>query len=98
VLTAIKRHLAGEVPLNVVFFYDMLLVGTLVNIAAGLFALAAVLLELPDWGAVVIFLSPQPYNLMLLVSVWRAANREQSRWGEIARVAAVIWFPAMLII
>lgn len=97
-LAAVRRHLAGEVPLKVAFLYDMLIIGTLVNVTAGLCALAAVPLGLPGWVAIAIFLLPQPYNLMLLVSVWRSANREKSRWGDVAQIAAVIWLPAVLII
>ena len=67
VLASIGRHLAGEAPLKVAFFYDMLTIGALVNLAAGLCSLAAVSFGLPGWAAIANFLIPQPYNVMLLV-------------------------------
>jgi hypothetical protein len=97
-LAIVRRRLAGEVPLKVAFFYDMLIIGTLVNFAAGLCALAAVSLGLPGWAAIAIFLLPQPYNVMLLVSVWRSANLVSSRWGDVAQMGSALWLPAMLVI
>jgi hypothetical protein len=93
-----RRYLAGEVPLARVFFRDMLLIGTLVNIATGLAMLAAFSLDWPIVVAIAIFLAPQPYNIMLCVSVWRSAAREASRWSDAARIGTVVWFPVMLII
>lgn len=40
-LTTLKLYLAGEMPLKRVFLYDMLLVGTPVNIFTGFATLAA---------------------------------------------------------
>jgi hypothetical protein len=97
-LEIVKRYLAGDVPLARVFFHDMLLIGTLVNIATGLAMLAAFSLDLPLFVAVAIFLSPQPYNIILCVSVWRSAARQASRWSDVARIGTVVWFPVMLII
>ena len=98
VLASIGRHLAGEAPLKVAFFYDMLTIGTLVNLAAGLCSLAAVSFGLPGWAAIANFLIPQPYNVMLLVSVWRSANLVRSRWGDVAQIGSALWLPAMLVV
>jgi hypothetical protein len=97
-LAIVRRYLAGEVPLARIFFHDMLLIGTMVNIVAGLATLAAFSLDFPVWAAIAIFLSPVPYNIVLCLSVWRSAAREAPRWREIARIVTVIWFPMMLII
>ena len=97
-LAIVRRYLAGEVPLTRILFHDMLLIGTMVNIVAGLATLAAFSLDFPVWAAIAIFLSPVPYNIILCVSVWRSAAREAPRWREIARIVTVIWFPMMLIV
>jgi hypothetical protein len=97
-LAIMRRYLAGEVPLARIFFHDMLLIGTMVNIVTGLATLAAFSLDFPIWAAIAIFLSPLPYNTILCLSVWRSAAREETRWSGIARLATMIWFPMMLII
>jgi len=98
IMAIIRRYLAGEVPLKRVFFHDMLLVGTLVNVVTGLASLAAFSLDVPDWAALLVFLSPQPYNIGLCIAVWRSAGRELSRWSDMARIGTLIWFPIMFII
>lgn len=97
-LRAVKRYLAGEVPLRQVFFHDMLLIGTMVNVATGLATLAAFALELPAWAGIAVFLSPQPYNLVLAISVWRSATHTAVRWGETAKVVAILWWVLMLVV
>jgi len=97
-LATVKSHLAGEMPVKRVFLYDMLLVGTLVNIATGFTTLAAVALGASSSVATAIFLSPQPYNIFLCLSVWRSASRDVSGWSEIARIGTVIWYPLMFVV
>ncbi|MFN3727731.1 MAG: hypothetical protein ACK4SZ_15670 [Allosphingosinicella sp.] len=94
----LRRYLTGTVPLGRLFFVDMLLTGTMVNLAAGVAALVAFGLDLPAWAAIAIFLSPLPFNLLLSVSVWRSAARQPSRWSDIARIGAAAWFFLMLIV
>ena len=94
----VKRYIAGEVPLRQVFLHDMLLIGTMVNIAAGFASLAAFAMDLPSWVGIAVFLSPQPYNLVLAISVWRSAPHDTPRWGETAKVVAILWFVLMLIV
>lgn len=97
-LQTVKRYLAGEVPLKQVFLHDMLLIGTMVNIATGLSALAAFALELPSWAGIAIFLSPQPYNVVLAISVWRSTAHSTPRWAETAKVITILWFALMLVV
>jgi hypothetical protein len=95
---AVKRYLAGGVPLKRVFLYDMLLMGTMINFAVSVAALAASSLDVPAWVAIAIYLSPQPYNLILCVAVWRSAAQSASAWTDLARVGACAWVPLMLVI
>ena len=97
-LRTIKRYLAGQVPLRQVFLHDMLLIGTMVNVAIALAALAAFAMDLPTWAGIAIFLSPQPYNLVLAISVWRSAAHDTPRWGETAKVTSILWFALMLVV
>jgi len=97
-LRTVKRYIAGEVPLRQVFLYDMLLIGTMVNVATGLATLAAFAMDFPAWAGIAIFLSPQPYNLLLAIAVWRSAAHDTPRWRETAKVVAILWWVLMLVI
>ncbi len=88
----------GDVPLRRVFWFDMLMIGTIVNAVTAATALVAYAADVPDWIALGIFLAPLPYNLLLCFFVWRAATRQPSGWSDFAKVGAVLWLTAALII
>ncbi|MFL0670759.1 MAG: hypothetical protein ACJLS3_04845 [Erythrobacter sp.] len=93
-----RRRLSGDVPLSEILFNDMLVAGSMINIAIGLCAFAMIAAEWPVWMAVITFLLPQPYNIILLVSVWRSASRSPSRAAGLAKTVAIIWFVIMIIV
>ena len=95
---AIRRRLAGDVPLGEALCSDMLVIGSMVNIAIGLCAFAMIAADFPIWLPVIIFLAPQPYNIILLISVWRSASRRTQRGADLAIAAAVIWFVIMIFV
>lgn len=92
------RYARGEVPLARVFFHDMLLVGTIVNIVTGGLALAFYAGGLPGWLSLAIFISPLPYNIALCTFVWQSAARNPSGWSDFARAGSALWLLAVLII
>lgn len=85
----------GEIPLRRALWWDMWCVGTTVNLATGLVALLLIARDAPDWLGAAAYFSPLPYNLLLVVSVWRSAAREPDRApGQAALAAqllAVVW-------
>jgi hypothetical protein len=88
----------GELPLARVFWNDMLVVGTLVNVV---FLLAAVLLfvaGVPAWLGFAVHLAPIPYNFVVATGVSRSAEREPPEWRWLARAIAVGWFVACILI
>lgn len=95
---AVRRRLAGDVPLAEAFYFDMLGVGSMVNIAIGLCDFAMIAADFPIWLAIIVFLSPLPYNLMLVVSVWRAASLSHGRAPGVMKAAAIIWFAVMFFV
>lgn len=97
-LEAIRRRFAGEVPLSEALFHDMLVIGSMANIAIGLCAFAMIAAEWPIWIAILVFLLPQPYNIVLLVSVWRSATRSSSGAAGFAKVAGIAWFIVMIFV
>jgi hypothetical protein len=98
VLKAIRRRLAGEVPLDEAFYNDMLAVGSMVNIAIGLCAFAMIAADFPIWLPIIVFLSPQPYNIILLISVFRSASQSQGRRTDFMKAATIVWFVVMFFV
>lgn len=94
----VRRHWRGEVPLARVFWWNMLIVGTLVNLITGGAALAAHVAGAPLWLAALIFFLPLPLNVLLTVSVWRSAGHEAPGWGAFGRAAALVWLALMLVV
>ena len=89
----IKQLWAGEVPLDLAFWRYTITYGLLLNLLThGLFfALLA-----GDANLLLVALAfalPIPYNILMIVAVWRSADRfEGSKsWSETARIVAVIW-------
>jgi uncharacterized membrane protein len=81
----------AELPLATVFWRDMAVVGTIVNVVTiGLAVLAAAVGAATGVG-LIIFMAPTPYNILLVASVWRRADREYSDWALPARIGALAW-------
>lgn len=88
----------GAAPLPVVFWRDMLLVGTLINVASALVAMA---MFISDWAtpvAAVIYFAAIPYNLFLFASVWRSAGRTPSPASSLAQIAAAVWLVLVVVL
>ncbi len=83
----------SEVDLGVLLWRDMLIFGTLVNLAAGFTGILMLIQEVPPVWALAVHLAPVPYNIFLLLSVWRS-----KRCTPTASTIATIWFVVMLII
>jgi hypothetical protein len=88
----------GDISLARVFWTDMLVIGTAVNIAAMIAALLLFVSGLPIAIGVAVHFAPLPYNLLLLLGVWHAAQREASQWSFAAQAIAVMWFIAMVVV
>lgn len=91
-----SSRLRGDAPLATVFWRDMLAVGTLVNVACTAAALALFAAHYPAWFDLGVNFLPVPYNAFLLVSVWRAAEREGGPSATTANVVGASWFLVML--
>ena len=81
----------AEVPLARVFWRDMAVVGTIVNVLAiALAALVAALGAATGLG-LALFMAPTPYNIFLVAAVWRRADIERTEWAWPARIGALAW-------
>lgn len=69
------RRWRGEVALGLLFWRDMLGVGTVLNLLVGFAALIAVSQGVDARLALALHLAPMPYNLFLCLAVWRDPQR-----------------------
>ena len=81
-------------PLQQLFWRDMLLVGTSVNLATTLVALFVWALGGATAAGVAIHFAPLPYNAFLLFAVWRSAERAAEPAASAVRTGAVLWMIA----
>lgn len=84
---------AGEIPLSRAFWEYALVGGLLVNLATTILFMALLTTKTSIALLIFAFCLPIPYNVLMLVAVWRSAGRYQGRqiWADLARSAIVIW-------
>jgi hypothetical protein len=83
----------GRVPLARIFWDYAIIVGSLVNLATTLAALAAFANGLPVALGLLIHFLPIPYNLLMVVGVWRSAGKYRGAriWAALARMLILVW-------
>ena len=88
----------GEAPLDRLFWRDMLLFGTLLNLLTT--AAAVVLLGMKAAMAAVLAVHflPLPYNIFLFASVWRNAEAAGNAKAAFYRSGALLWLAAATVI
>ncbi len=79
--------------MSLLLWRDMLGIGTVVNLAATLFALIVVVRDGPDGLAVALHFLPLPYNAFLCAALWRMPDRTL-----LAAVLAAGWLVAMTLV
>ena len=96
----VRRLWAGELPLARAFWSYAIIGGTALNGVTTLLAMALLAMDAPAGVAVILFALPIPYNLLMLVAVWRSAGAYQGSrlWADLARVAIVIWAAAAVLL
>lgn len=87
------RRWQGQVPLARLFWRDMLVVGSLVNLGASLLALVLMALGAPLGVAVAVHFVPLPYNFFLFAALWQLPGRPLG-----VSLAAVLWLAAVCLL
>ena len=85
------RRWRRQTQLNVLFWRDMIVVGTLINIAAMVASLIVLGLKAGLPVAMLIFFAPLPYNVFLAAAVWRTSDLAGPKKAASARTGAVLW-------
>ena len=92
----LTTRLSGEASLETVFWRDMLLVGTLINVAATGAALGLFAAGYPPALGLIVNFSPIPWNLFLMIANWRSAEREGGPPAMTAKIVSTVWFLVMI--
>lgn len=87
----------GEVPLDRLFWRDMLLVATVISIGSSALALVLLGLKLPLWAVLAVHFLPVPYNIFLTVSVWRTAEKAGGAKASLMMLGSALWLIATVV-
>lgn len=87
----------GEAQLDRLFWRDMLLAGTAINIASSGLALALLGLKLPLWLVLTVHLLPVPYNIFLALAVWRTAEKTGGAKASLMMLGSALWLIATVV-
>jgi hypothetical protein len=83
------RRWRAEVPMRALFWRDMVLVGTLINLLFTGVALAMAASDLPIALAAAVHFAPLPFNFFLVAVVWRLPASGAHRWAAVGWLAFV---------
>jgi hypothetical protein len=100
VVRAIREFACGGLPLGQAFWVWGILGGALVNLFATLATVALVAVELSPWLAALVFAAPVPWNILLVVGVWRSAQRPGvgRNLGFAAQLGIAVWAVALCLV
>lgn len=76
----------GQVPVRLLVWRDMLVIGTAINLLATFGALMLAAQGAGTGVAALVHFAPLPYNLFLFVSLLRSPQRSQALW-----VIGLLW-------
>ncbi|CDX25288.1 conserved hypothetical protein [Mesorhizobium sp. ORS 3324] len=93
-----KSRWQGKTPLDRLFWRDMLLVGTAVNIASSGLALVLLGLKLPLWLVLTVHFLPVPYNIFLTIAVWRTAEKTGGFKAQLVMLGSALWLIATAVL
>ncbi|MEI9414313.1 hypothetical protein [Mesorhizobium sp. Cs1321R2N1] len=88
----------GEVPVDRLFWRDMMLVGTVINIASSAAALILLGLKMPLGLVLAVHFAPVPYNVFLTLAVWRTAEKAGGARASLFMLGSVLWLIATIVV
>ena len=95
----VKTLWAGEFPLRQAFWQFAVGYGLLINLVTSLAFLALLINDANIALVALAFALPIPYNFVMVVAVWRSADRYSGpkTWADLARIGIVIWMVGLTI-
>lgn len=88
----VKALWRGNIPLDIVFWQFAVIYGLVLNAATSFLFMALLVNEASYLWLVPAFLLPIPYNILIIVAVWRSAARYEGprQWVDWSRFATVL--------
>lgn len=84
------RRWRGEAPLNRLYWHDMLIVGSFINLFTTFLALMIAAQVGALWVAATVHFATLPYNVFLVFSLWRTPGRSTvMTWTSLLWLSAV---------
>ncbi|QPC90351.1 hypothetical protein [Mesorhizobium sp. INR15] len=81
----------GQVPLDRLFWRDLVLVGTAISVASSVAALIMLGLKMPLAPVLAVHFAPVPYNVFLTFAVWRTAEKVTGASAWMMMLGATLW-------
>jgi hypothetical protein len=97
-LSFFSRRWQRKVPLGPLFWRDMIVVGSVLNLAFAFAGLMALGFKAGPAIAIAVFHAPLPYNFFLFGAVWRTADLAPAATASTVRFGAIAWLIATAII
>ncbi|QKD01309.1 hypothetical protein [Mesorhizobium loti] len=88
----------GQVPLDRLFWRDMLLVGTMISMASSALALVLLGLKMPLGLVLAAPFAPVPYTIFLTISVWRTAEKSGGAKASLMMLGSALWLIATVVV
>ncbi|MBT4486312.1 MAG: hypothetical protein HN732_19275 [Rhodospirillaceae bacterium] len=92
-ITLTKELWDGRRPLEETFWLYAVVYGLLLNLVTSLLFLAMLANEANTALLALTFVTPIPYNIFVVVAVWRSADSfaGPGKWADLARIGVGIW-------
>ena len=97
-LSFVVRRWRRQVPIGLLFWRDMVLVGSALNLAAAFAGLMALGFKADLLVAMLVFHAPLPYNFFIVGAIWRTADLADAAKASSARFGAAVWLVAATVL
>jgi hypothetical protein len=86
-----KALWSGTIPLPVAFWRYAVAWGLIINIITSIGTVVTALADAPAWLLVPVHLLPTPFNLLVIVAVWRSAGHYEGerKYADLARIVTL---------
>lgn len=91
-------RLANRIPLETMFWRDMIIAGTVINLIFLGTAAALAAFGWPAWLVLLVFFAPLPYNAFIWHCVWTAAAPLDTAARLFVRTVASVWLALAILL
>ena len=92
------RRWRRQTPLGLLFWRDMIVFGSALNLVAAFAGLMTLGFKADLLVAMLVFHAPLPYNFFIVGAIWRTADLVDAAKASSARLGAATWLVVMTII